>query len=53
MPTTEFRADVEKCVVTMRIWAIAVMPTMAMNAPKTMMKRTGRGVRRRVPNMLL
>ena len=38
---------------TMRIWAMAVIPTMAMNTPKTMMKRTGRCVRLGVPNVLM
>ena len=52
VPTTELSVDVEKCAETRTIWAIAVTPTIARKTPKTMMKRTGRGMRRGVPNMV-
>ena len=51
LATTVFSVPVEKCSETMTDWAVAVIPMIARNTPKTRMSSSGRRVRGWEPNM--
>ena len=52
LATTVFSVPVEKWSETIRAWALAVMPMITRNAPKTSMSSSGRRVRGWEPNTI-